>query len=134
MDLSLLVPHLLFIMYFCVCSVRLLQSSQILFTTSPCSFKICFLSRDFFKTVELIFVKIYVFCVVLEILFEMDFIPAGIYLFKLNNENNRTKCEICSKLTIKTPQRCHWCRSVAFISNCEQISHIVLVFPLTLNR
>ena len=31
--------------------------------------------------------------------------PAGIYLLKVNNRNTRTKCEICSKLTIKTPER-----------------------------
>ena len=31
--------------------------------------------------------------------------PAGIYLFKANNRNTRTMCEICSKLTIKTPER-----------------------------
>ena len=29
-----------------------------------------------------------------------DNIPAGIYLFKVNNRNTRTRCEICSKLTI----------------------------------
>ena len=28
--------------------------------------------------------------------------PAGIYLFKVNNKNTRTRCEIHSKLTIKT--------------------------------
>ena len=28
-------------------------------------------------------------------------IPAGIYLFKVNNGNTRKTCEICSKLTIK---------------------------------
>ena len=27
--------------------------------------------------------------------------PAGIYLLKVNNRNTRTRCEICSKLTIK---------------------------------
>ena len=31
--------------------------------------------------------------------------PAGIYLFKVNNRNTRTRCEICSKLTIKTAER-----------------------------
>ena len=30
-------------------------------------------------------------------------IPAGIYLLKVNNRNSRTRCEIRSKLTIKTP-------------------------------
>ena len=32
-------------------------------------------------------------------------IPAGNYMFKINNKNTRTRCEICSKLTIKTPER-----------------------------
>ena len=31
--------------------------------------------------------------------------PGGIFLFKFNNGNTRTMCEICSKLTIKTPER-----------------------------
>ena len=31
--------------------------------------------------------------------------PAGIYLLKVNNRNTRTRCEIYSKLTIKTPER-----------------------------
>ena len=35
--------------------------------------------------------------------------PAGIYLLKVNNRNTRTRCEICLKLTIKTPKRCHSC-------------------------
>ena len=29
--------------------------------------------------------------------------PAGNYMFKVNNRNTRTRCEICSKLTIKIP-------------------------------
>ena len=29
----------------------------------------------------------------------------GIYLLKVNNRNTRTRCEICSKLTIRTPER-----------------------------
>ena len=31
--------------------------------------------------------------------------PVGIYLLKVNNRNTRARCEICSKLTIKTPER-----------------------------
>ena len=31
--------------------------------------------------------------------------PAGIYLLKVNNRNTRTRCEICSNLTIKIPER-----------------------------
>ena len=34
-------------------------------------------------------------------------IPTDIYLFKVNNRNTRKSCEICSKLTIKTPERRH---------------------------
>ena len=30
--------------------------------------------------------------------------PAGIYLLKVNSRNTRKRCEICSKLTIKTPE------------------------------
>ena len=34
--------------------------------------------------------------------------PAGIYLFKVYHGNSRTMSKICSKFTIKTPERCHW--------------------------
>ena len=30
--------------------------------------------------------------------------PAGIYLLKINNKDSRTRCKICSKLTVKTPE------------------------------
>ena len=61
--------------------------------------------------------------------------PASIYLFKVNNRNTRTRCEICSKLTIKTPERRQRCRYSVFIVNFEHISHLVLVFLLlTLSR
>ena len=64
-----------------------------------------------------------------------NYIPAGIYLFKVNNRNTRTRCEICSKLTINTPERRQWRRSGVFIVNFEHISHLVLVFLLlTLSR
>ena len=33
--------------------------------------------------------------------------PDDIYLFKVNNKNTRTKCEICSKLRMKTSERRH---------------------------
>ena len=41
-------------------------------------------------------------------------------MFKVNNRNTRTRCEICSKFTIKTPERRH-CSSV-FIVNFDQIN------------
>ena len=54
---------------------------------------------------------------------------------KVNNRSTRTRCEICSKLTIKALKRCQWCHSGVFIINFEYISHLVLVFLLfTLSR
>ena len=50
--------------------------------------------------------------------------------FKVNNRNARTKCQICSKLTIKTPEPRQWRRSGVFIVNFEYIWHVVLVFIL----
>ena len=62
-------------------------------------------------------------------------IPVDIYLFKVNNKNTRTRCEICSKLTMKTPERRQWRCSGVFIVNFEHISHLILVFLLlTLGR
>ena len=34
----------------------------------------------------------------------VDYYLASIYFFKVNNGNSITICEICSKLTIKTPE------------------------------
>ena len=56
--------------------------------------------------------------------------PAGIYLLKVNGRNTRTRCEICSKLTIKTLKRQQWTRSGVFTVNFEHISHLALVFLL----
>ena len=44
--------------------------------------------------------------------------------------NNRTKHELCSELTIKTPEQCHWRCCGVFIVNFQHISHLVLVFLL----
>ena len=55
---------------------------------------------------------------------------ANIYLFQVNNRNNRKSCEICSKLTIKTPEQRQWSRSGVFIVNFEHNSHLFLVFLL----
>ena len=46
----------------------------------------------------------------------------GIYLLKVSNRNTRTRCKICSKLTIKTSERHHWRCSGVFIVNFEHIS------------
>ena len=64
--------------------------------------------------------------------------PARNYMFKVNTRNTRTRCEICSKLTIKTlktPERCYWCCSGVIVVNFEHIPHLVLAFLLlTLSR
>ena len=46
-------------------------------------------------------------------------LPANIYV-KINNKNTRERCEMCSKLTIKTPEQRR--RSGVFIVNCKHIS------------
>ena len=73
----------------------------------------------------------------MEELASIDF-PTSIYLFKANHENIRTSYDNCSKLIIKSTERTerqHWRLYDAFIFNCEQISHVGLVFPLlTLNK
>ena len=59
---------------------------------------------------------------------------AVMYMLEVNNRNTRARCEICSMLTRKTPERRHCLRSGVFIVNFEHISHLVLVFLLlTLN-
>ena len=62
------------------------------------------------------------------ILWLQFYISVGIYLLKVNDRNTRARCETCSKLTIKTPERRHWRLSGVFIVNFEHISHLVLVF------
>ena len=47
--------------------------------------------------------------------------PASNYMFKVSHRNTRTRCEICPKLTIETPERRHWRRSGVFIVNFEHI-------------
>ena len=51
----------------------------------------------------------------------------GIFLFKINNGNTRTMYEICSKLTISTPEGRHWRPSGVLVVHFEYISHIVPV-------
>ena len=67
--------------------------------------------------------------------FTITAFPAGIYMLKVNSRNTGTRCEICSKVTIKTPGRRQWRRFGVFIVNFEHIPHLVLVFLLlTLSR
>ena len=69
-----------------------------------------------------------------NILNKNDLYPAGSYMFKVDNRNTRTRCEIWSKL-IKAPERCQWHRFGVFIVNFGHISQLVLLFLLsTLSR
>ena len=57
--------------------------------------------------------------------------PTNNHLMIVNNSYTRKRCEICSTLTIKTPECC----STIFIVNFEHISHFFLLFLLfTLNK
>ena len=56
---------------------------------------------------------------------DLEIIPAGNYMFKVNNRNTRARCEVCSKLTIKIPERRHWRRSGVFIVNLEQFHALI---------
>ena len=71
--------------------------------------------------------------IILDFMHPMQFIdelvPADNYMFKFNNRN-KTKCQICLKLTIKKPKRRQWRRSGAFVVNFEHITHLVLMFLL----
>ena len=40
-----------------------------------------------------------------NMIFQMEALLAGIYLFKDSNRNTSTSCEICSKLTKNKPER-----------------------------
>ena len=61
--------------------------------------------------------------------------PVAIYLFIVDNGNTRKVCEICSKLTIETPERRKWGRSGISSANFEQYLYLVLLsLLLTLNK
>ena len=52
-------------------------------------------------------------------------------MFKVENRKRTTRGEICSKLTIKIPERCHWHHSGIFLVNFE---HISLCFSVSIVR
>ena len=56
-------------------------------------------------------------------------ISSRLFLLKVNNRNPRIMCEICLKLTLKTPERRQWRRSCVFVC-FEHISHLALGFLL----
>ena len=55
--------------------------------------------------------------------------PVRIYMFKVNNRNTRTRCEIYSKLTIKTPEQrlaSFWylCYLWTYFTPCSSVSFV----------
>ena len=99
----------------------------------------CYWKHDFERS---LFVAAYLESVAKYLDGNLDFLksyrflsPASICMFKVNNNNIRTRCKRCTKLTIKTPERRQWRHSSVFIVSFEHISHFVLVFLLlTLNK
>ena len=69
----------------------------------------------------------------------IKFCTAGNYMFKVNNRNTKTRCEICSKLTIKIPERSqlHFvlpftlCSSVSIVNFEHVIDGWVGLYKLT---
>ena len=61
--------------------------------------------------------------------------PAGVYLLKVDNRNARTWCEICSKLSIKTPEQ-RYLQNIFLTCSCrmgnEFVSHYTFMRALTL--
>ena len=67
-------------------------------------------------------------------LLKFALLSVGNHMFKVNNRNARTRCEIGSKLTIKTPERPYCRRSSVFSVTFEHISNlafVVLLLPLS---
>ena len=61
--------------------------------------------------------------------------PAGNYMFKVNNRNSRTRCEICSKLTKKIAERrqavnCQAVNSEKVNAGWEKFGWLLLKFNL----
>ena len=57
-----------------------------------------------------------------EIIFAGGLVSPGNYMFKVDSINTRASPGICSKLTIKTPERRQWRRSGIRIINFEHVT------------
>ena len=57
-------------------------------------------------------------------------IPVFNYVPKNNNRNSRKRCEICLKLTIKTPEQRQWHLSLVFSIKVEYIRYLFLMLLL----
>ena len=81
-----------------------LRMEFLLLAQKNCNFKYDFYRfKNFLEKLDL-----HLTCTRLTLLpdyLRIKFCTAGNYLFKVNNRNTKTRYEICSKLTIKTPER-----------------------------
>ena len=50
-------------------------------------------------------------------------IPVGNYMFNVNNTDTRKRCEICSKLTVKTQER-RQSRLWTYFTPCSSVSTV----------
>ena len=92
------------------------------------------LANNFWKWRELLWARVTFIRLTSEVIvFSFDFLiflthlrpTFQFYLSKVSNGNERTVCEICSKLTMKPLERREWRLSGVFTVSFEQISHIV---------
>ena len=62
-----------------------------------------------------------------EVLFVISSVPTRNYLSKVRNWSTRIRCENCSRLRMKTLERCQWRRSSAYIVNSKHISNFLII-------
>ena len=83
-----------------------------------------------------LYIYLFIYLFIYLYIFIFGIYLSGIYMFKVDNKNPRTRHETCLKLILKNKYQndiVKWC-SVVFIVNFERISYLVLVFLLlTLN-
>ena len=69
------------------------------------SAKIEILLKSKLQMLQLLVLQISITNIMVLQLYKWGKFPANIYLFNANSRNTTKKCEICSKLTKKTPKR-----------------------------
>ena len=58
--------------------------------------------------------------------------PVGIYLLKVNNENSRTSCVICSKLAKKIPERPDWHEDIVQLCKLYNNQYVIASAQITI--
>ena len=105
-------------------SVSIVEFEQINVCWERNNFWICFQSFEF--TYHFCKTAWQIRCLIINFL-------ASIYSFKVNNRNTRKRCEISSKLTIKTPEPCQWQQWGQHFVDFQQVnvSWVFLIFLVT---